>query len=290
MQKLTYINLRNEQIAFRGAPYVLAGITGLGMADIEYETLQGVYQQGNTVAGYRRAYRPVGVTFSLWAADQTELYQRRQTLLGILSPDRAISGADRAQLIYENDYGRWGTPAVPDGGLEPVSRIRGVQSGLKVNFRCESPYFYAMDEKEVAFSYVPGGFELPFSFPISFGSRDYSKEAVNAGHVNAPVKIWIECKGEVPRLVNSSTGKSLALSTAVPEGYTLYVNTDPAKLEATLTDQNGIVTSAFGKLSLDTPMADFYLRPGSNTLVYESGGAGAQSVIRVQWRAAYEGV
>jgi hypothetical protein len=147
-----------------------------------------------------------------------------------------------------------------------------------------------MAEDEVAFSYGGDGFSLPFSFPISFGTRDYSREAVNTGHVDAPAQIWIECKGEIPRLVNRSTGKSLALSSAVPEGYTLYINTDPARLEATLTDPNGAVTGAFGRLSLDTPMADFVLRPGLNTLVYEAGGAGAQSGIRVRWRAAYEGV
>ena len=290
MQKLTYINLHNEQMVLSVAPFVLEKITGLGMADIDYETLRGAYQQGDTAAGFRRASRAVTATFALLATSRADLYAKRQSLLGILSPDRARKGSERARIIYENDFGRWVTYAVPEGGLEPAKRIRDVQPGLKVTFRCESPYWYAMAEEEVEFSYGGGGFTLPFSFPISFGTRDYSKEALNSGHVDAPVQIWIACKGEIPRIVNKSTGKSLALSSAVPDGYTLYVNTDPGRLEATLTDPNGVVTGAFGRLSLDTPMADFVLRPGLNTLVYEAGGAGAQSIIKVRWRAAFEGV
>ena len=80
------------------------------------------------------------------------------------------------------------------------------------------------------------------------------------------------------------------MAAAVPEGYTLILNTDPAALRAYIIDSDGIETAAFGKLILDTPLADFTLRPGRNELRYEAGGASAQSEITVKWRAAYEGV
>ena len=45
------------------------------------------------------------------------MYRLRMALLGVLSPDKAAQGEDRAVLIYENDHGRYMTYAVPDGGL-----------------------------------------------------------------------------------------------------------------------------------------------------------------------------
>ena len=80
------------------------------------------------------------------------------------------------------------------------------------------------------------------------------------------------------------------MAAAVPEGNTLVLNTDPARLDARIIDAGGVESGAFGKLSLDTPLADFTLRPGLNELRYEAGGASAQSEITVAWHAAFEGV
>ena len=290
MQKLTYINLNNEQIVFRHAPHVLSKIGGLELPDLKIETLNGVYQQGDTVAGYRREKRVVTATFSIYESSRTALYSRRMDLMRILSPARAIRGEERALLIYENDYIRYMTWAVPDGGLEAKSRTLDTQPNLKVTFRCESPYWFAVNPSSVLFEYSGEGFSLPFSFPVDFGRRDFSKEANNIGHVDAPVEITVQCMGEIPRIYNQTTGKRIALVNAIPEGNTLVLNTDPAHLDAKIIDAEGNETGAFGQLSLETPLAEFVLQPGINDLVYEAGGAEAMSTITVAWRNAYEGV
>ena len=291
MQKLTYINLNNEQIVFRYAPFVLSKIAGLGLPDLKIETLNGVYQQGDTVAGYRRQKRVVTATFSIMESSRSAMYERRMDLLRILSPDKAIDGDDRALLIYENDYVRYMAYVIPDGGLEAKKkRAQDTQPNLTVTFRCESPYWYSVNTSFVAFKYSGEGFSLPFTLPVDFGRRDFSKEANNIGHVDAPVEITVLCKGEVPRLYNRTTGKRIALVTAIPAGNTLLLNTDPAHLDAKIIDVGGNETGAFGKLSLQTPLAEFVLQPGINELIYEAGGAEAQSEITVAWRNAYEGV
>ena len=104
------------------------------------------------------------------------------------------------------------------------------------------------------------------------------------------MEIAIQCKGEIPRIYNQTTGKRIALITAIPEGNTLILNTDPAHLDAKILDAEGNETGAFGRLSLETPLAEFVLQPGINELVYEAGGAEAMSEITVTWRNAYEGV
>jgi hypothetical protein len=290
MQKLIYLNLDGEQIDFHHAPFVLSKVSGLGLPNLKLETLRGVYQQGDTVAGFRREPRTLDLTFHLMKIDRRMLYSARMYLLSLLSPDKAVRGDQRATLIYENDYGRFITPAIPDNGMDAKSRILNTQANLKLSFRCESPYWYDDAVSSVEFAYESGGLTLPFSLPISFGLRDYTKTAVNRGHVAAPVEVTIQCKGETPCLYNRTTGKRLSLSAPVPEGYTLILNTDPAKLDAHMTDASGVEQRAFGRLALETPLADFYLAPGENELIYEPGGASAQSNIVVTWRNAYEGV
>jgi hypothetical protein len=291
MQRLTYINLDDEQVVFHHAPFVLSKVGGLGIPDLKVETLRGVYQHGDTIAGLLREKRVVTVTFSVLAESRRLLYDYRMLLIDILSPDKAAQGSDRARLIYENDQGKYMTYAVPDGGLDANGRFLNAQPNIKLDFRCESPYWYDDYLSELKFAYSAGtGFALPFSFPVSFGLRDYTKSVTNRGQVNAPVQITIACKGEAPSLYNSTTGKRLALAIPVPEGQTLILNTDPARLDAHMIDILGREVSAFGRLSLVTPLADFYLAPGVNGLVYEPGGANAQSELTVAWRNAYEGV
>lgn len=290
MQRLTYINLLNEQVVFMHAPFVLAKVSGLGLADVDIETIKGAYQHGDTTASLRREARHVSVTLHIMAQSRAELYALRLRLMGILSPDRAASGEERATLIYENDYGRWQTYAVPEGGLDAGSRVGNVQPSVKLSFRCESPYWYSTAESELRFSYSGEGFTLPFSFPITFGRRDFSQTALNAGQAEAPVSVEIEGWGETPSLLNVRSGKRLRLTSPLPMGSVLRLNTDPARLSATVTDAEGEVIPAFGLLDISAPLADFTLLPGSNNIVYEAGGAGVRSNITLRWRAAYEGV
>lgn len=290
MQRLIYVNLAGEEIEFCNYPFVLEKVSGLGLPDVEMETIRGAYQQGNTIAGTRRGDRVITVYFHLLAPSRSAMYDMRMLLLGILSVDKAIDGEDRAYLIYENDAGRRMTYAVPEGGLDAGKRFLNNQPSLRLNFRCESPFVFDVDETAAAFSFEGDCLEFPFSFPIAFGLRDYEITAINTGHVSTPVRVEIECKGETPSLYNATTGKRLSLSSPIPSGYTLILNTDPARLDARMVDASGNELSAFGKLSLETPLADFVLVPGVNTLIYEPGGASAQSEITVSWRNAFEGV
>lgn len=290
MQKLTYINLLNERLELGYAPFVLAKISGLGLPDVEIGTLRGAYQQGDTTVSARRTSRVLTVTMHLFASGRAELYRQRMRVVSVLSPDRAFDGVHRATLLYENDYGRWQTYAVPEGGLDAATRVGNVQPSMRLTFRCESPFWFSTVPEEIRFSYSGEGFQLPFGFPIGFGRRDFALEVNNAGQVAAPVEVWIEGRGETPSLRNAATGATLALASPLPEGSTLYLNTDPAGLAAVVTDATGAQSSAFGRLALDSPLADFTLRPGVNRLCYAPGGSGARSVIRVRWRAAFEGV
>ena len=136
---------------FFHAPWVLCRVKGVGMSDVKVVAAEGAYQQGESITGLRREGRTVKVTLHLLAGSRQEMYRLRSELLGILSPDKAFDGTRRARLIYENDFGRRWTWAVPESGLDWGERKQNAQPSLNLNFRCESPYWYGMTRQEAVF-------------------------------------------------------------------------------------------------------------------------------------------
>ena len=60
-------------------------------------------------------------------------------------------------LLYENDHGRYMTWAIPDSGLDAQGRALDTQPNVKLNFRCESPYWYAVNQTSVTFENAERG-------------------------------------------------------------------------------------------------------------------------------------
>ena len=291
MQKLTYINLLNESAVFQGAaPFVFCEISGTGPVDIDTEQIRGAYQHGATLAGWRRDARDVTVTMHIQGTDRASLYRNRVILSGLLSMERAMNGADRARIIYENDYGRWWTWAVPAHEVDWGSRAGNYALKTKVRFVCESPFWHSMAQTGIRFTYGASAFRLPFRFPIRLGTVGYKAVADNAGQVPAPVEIWIHGAGEKPGLSNLTTGAQLRLTAPLPTGSVLYLNTDPNQLTATMTSAAGESGNAFGLVDVTYPLSQFVLRRGQNEIRYEPGGDSHQTVIEAKWYSLYEGV
>lgn len=290
MQQLTYENLLGERVDFFHDPYIFAKVTGIGPTDPDIATVSGAYQPGATVRGLLRTSRKVDITLHIHGATRAQMYQLRQKLAGVMTAGKAYSEeAGCAKLYYQNDNGRWWTYAVPESGPDEGSRYANWLGALTVSFSCESAYWFSIAREEASFLYSGGGFSLPFSFPVSFGSREYSLTVNNTGQVDAPVEVTISGAGETPSLYNATTGKRLRLTSALPSGSILHINTDPARLEARITNEEG-ETNAFGLLDVSAPLSGFVLRPGQNQLIYEPGGASAQSNITVSWYNRFEGV
>lgn len=290
MQRLIYQNLRGERVIFALEPYVLASVRGLGMCGVDETTSRGSMQQGQTFTALRRDARTVDATISILARSRAELYALREALCGALSIDKAMDGEKRARLIYENDHGSWWTWAVPEGDVDWKGRACDAHVNIKLSFACESAFLYGIAPNAVTFQRRRSGFRLPMRMPLTLGSNRFSQTAQNRGHAYAPVTITILSDGEIPCLVNRSTGARLALVRQLPVGDRLTVCTDPTRLEARLIHADGTEESGYGLLDPGTSVAGFQLRPGENLLVYEPNADSARSVIRVEWYDSYEGV
>ena len=254
---------------FFHAPWVLGRVKGVGMSDVKVVAAEGAYQQGESITGLRREGRTVKVTLHLLAGSRQEMYRLRAELLGVLSPDKAFDGTRRARLIYENDFGRRWTWAVPESGLDWGERKQNAQPSLNLNFRCESPYWYGMTRQEAVFKAKKAGFTLPMKMPLGLGSKSFVCQVDSAGNAEAPAEIEITGAGEMP---------------------TLLLDTDPARLKVRIRHGDGSEENGFGYLSPESSVAEFGLRPGENLLHYVPQGDGSRSVIRVRWYDCWEGV
>lgn len=289
MQKLTYVNLLGESVDFFHEPYILESVEGLGATASRTATVTGAYQNGESLRGLLKAKRAVDLRISVRGRDRADLYTKRRELAGVLAAEKSFDGRSSARLIYENDAGSWWTWAVPDGGLEGGKRAADYIVSASLSFLCESAYWFSAQAREAAFLYTGDGFTLPYKHPVSFGSRDFALDVTNDGQVAAPLEITIRGQGEQPAIRNATTSERLMLTALLPVGSTLNINTDPARLDATITDAAG-ERGAYGLLSIDTPLSAFRLAPGVNRLIYEPGGAAAQSEILLRWFDRFEGV
>ena len=147
MQQLTYINLRGERAVFgRGAPYLLRSVRGVGACDNALTLTEDGARDGGRLLSLRREAREITAVIQILGATRQGLYESREALCRVLSPDLAADGESRARLVYENDHGAWWTWAVPLGGLDWTARAGGRAHGReRAWFQCESPFLYGSE-------------------------------------------------------------------------------------------------------------------------------------------------
>lgn len=291
MQKLTYVNLRGEQLEMSSfPPYILHSLAGMEPTDVQIMTTQAPEQNGATTRTVLRAPRTVEATISIRKDDRADMYEARMRASAILAMNACISENQVGRLIYENDTGTWWTYAVPEVSLSGGSRARDNLIDMRAQFHCDSPYWFSMGEDYITLEMGDGSFTLPFSFPVRFGRRDFSRTARNTGAVNAPVHITIEGTGEMPTLFNHTTGGKITVSRVIARGEQLIIDTDPEMLTVKVINADDEEENAFGYLNSSLAVTTFSLRPGDNLIEYAPSVVSNESRVTIKWRTRYEGL
>ena len=295
MQRIRYINLRGEVIDFCGEkPLILAHVDGLGRTDAAISAVQGAYQSGQTFTRMQLGARSVRVQFSLMPEENTReaMYSERVALITKLSLSRCMDAAgNMGRLIYDNDVGSWWTYAVPDGeGVTFGTRFRNYLPGGEITFKSGSAYWRAMAQSETTLEIGEGGFRIPFSFPIRFGTANFAKSVRNEGGADSPVEITIYGSGETPSIRNNTTGAEIRIDKPVASGEKLVIHTDPERLECIHVLADGKEEDAWGYLDPESAVADFVLEPGENAVEYVPDQVSSESRVVIRWNARYEGV
>lgn len=292
MQKVTYVNAYGESIEFAAEPPVLLrSVSGFSHADAQIVSAQGAYQAGSTVQRLQLQARSVQVQFDILPQESREaFYRERMRVEQVLSVGRCMRDGKMGCLIYENDAGAWRTDAVVDGGIHYGKRFLHAAAGSRVSFLCPSPYLLSCEEQVSQMRMGQSGLTLPLSLPVMLGMRRFRTVLANSGTADAPVTLTLYGAGELPRLVNHTTGAELIVGRAIPSGAKLVVHTDPQALSCVLYGADGAGEDAFGYLDPSVAVSAFVLVPGDNDVEYAPGEISADSRVDIAWRSCYEGV
>ena len=292
MQKITYINLYGEAIVFGSeTPIILANVTGLSRASGKLVTSQGAYQNGETIHRAQLTPKKIVVTFNVYGcADREAMYRQRMQIERVLAYSRCMKDGKCGTLIYENDAGAWMTEAVPSTSVTYGKRFLNVLPNCKVTFTASSAYLREQKGKNATLQMGAGGFKLPTKLPIKLGTRLFTGELRNDGTVDAPVKMTIYGTGEMPTIVNHTTGAKVIVRHLIETGARLEINTDPDALSCVLIGPDGEETDAFGYLDADTAISAFVLIPGTNDVEYIPSLPSQESRVEIAWQSMYEGV
>lgn len=292
MQLLEYVNLRGERVVFGGVPpYILEHVDGLGLAPIDPISVQGAYQQGETLQRIRRNARTIDARFHIEGRTREDMYRLRAALLSKLTPHAALNEetGEMAKLYYENDYGQWWAHATPTD-VRYVERLENFMVSCPLEFRCPNPYWNSVRKSSVVLEMDISAFKLPFTVPFRLGSRNFANTIDYAGQVPTPVEIVIYGTGETPELENRTTGKRISIKRVVAKGEALHIGTDENDLYVNLVQADGTVIPAYGYLTPDSALSEFVLQPGENIIEYLPSIVDQGSRAVLSWYERLEGV
>ena len=292
MQRITYVNAYGEQLVFGGEPpLLLRTVSGLSRPDVSVIKTQGAYQAGETLSRLALPARRVQLSFDMPPMPTREaMYRERMRIERILSASRSVRGAEQGMMIYENDAGAWMACAVPEGTVSYGKRFQNGFAAGKLTLYCPDAYLMDRNEQEAQLRMGQSGMKLPTALPVRLGARKFRAELYNAGTADAPVTMTLFGTGEMPTVINHTTGARIAVSRTVADGERLVICTDPRALSCTLVRADGETQDAFGYLDASVAVSAFLLSPGVNEVEYVPSVASGGSRMEISWHSRYEGV
>lgn len=292
MQRITFVNAYGEQLIFgREPPLLLRTVSGLSRPDAIVVKAQAVYQSGEQFVRIQLPGRTVQIGFDLLPMQSREaMYQERMRIERVLASSRCVRDGAIGTLIYENDAGAFVTGAVPDGTCTYGKRFLNGMAGNSLTLYCPDAFLQDRDEQTAQMRMGTGGMTLPTALPIKLGARKFLSTLVNAGTAPAPVTLTLYGTGEMPTVINQTTGAQIVVRRPVASGEKLVIHTDPRALRCEIVHEDGTSEDAFGYLDASIALSAFLLAPGSNDVEYVPSVASGASRLEVSWRSAYEGV
>jgi hypothetical protein len=290
MEKLIYINKLGREIELsRESRFKIREIEGLGGLTSSFMTTTGPFQDGSTCVdnGYFES-RLITIEFAIVSDNLTEDIR---DLNSILNPKLGDGVLKYVKDSVTRTLRGIKTKVLPE---LPTGKDRGISFQVSsVIFECFDPYFVddTETESEVASQYDLFIFDLSLSDSYIFDqSGSIGLDVMNIGDVPAPVTVLIEGPLSAPiTVINTTTGESIIISTSVPAGSRLIIDTDLKKIDVRIIDiTTGAESSAFQYI--DIAQTVFWsLVPGTNNLVFTHGEELAESVL-VKHRNRFVGV
>lgn len=264
-------------------PYILSEIRGLGgvEANVISATVPGM--DGAYLQNVRIEPREIPCTVYVRGRDRWEMYANRHNLIKLLTPSAKLGW-----LYYRNDYIFVRTQALPRLPPDFSERIR-CYNKAEIAFWCPSPYWKSFERKTASIGYIDGSeFKFPFSFPVTFASVANEVTIQYNGSIPAPVRIVIHGAADAPKITNTATGKTIAITgKSLTENQRLVIYTVRGGKQVLIADGSN-VSDAFQYID---PASEFWeLQPGENRIVYDSADDTKTTRIEIEYTELYLGV
>lgn len=249
-------------------PWIVNDLEGLDKVTSSAKLEQGPGQTGSTLLDVGLSSRVVTLTATLAARTPEEFWLARADLGRAVAVEPRRPGTQPALGNLRMDYP--GQPTVellcvPTGGPE-YKMLGGTAAEVSIEFTAPDPRIQEIVDQAFALGSQAGGMKFPLTFPFSVGTYNAVAEIVNRGDVYAPILARIYGDLTDPRLINRTTGETVAITGNVPAGSYIQVYTGFGQKGLYLVNATtGAATSIMERLNLS--MSTFWsLKPGLNTI------------------------
>lgn len=154
----------------------------------------------------------------------------------------------------------------------------------KLNLKADDPLLYDNSEGEllaIVRKVKPGGFTIPFTFPLHIGAGSEPTVVVNAGNEPVLPIIRIKTTATNPQLVNRTTGKEMRVDVTVEAGSVLDIDMK----------HRTIVLDGANVYHAKSEQSEFWeLQPGNNQIELVTSVGSEDTTAEVRYRSGFIGI
>jgi hypothetical protein len=300
-----YISSDGQEYSFDDNDRFLMTEEGLGMPPVEYITQRSPFQHGESLIDFRLGARTIQLQLRQNSCSRSNYWINRSLLLNGIRPNRFVGSNFQPGVlrkIFEDGSMRDIYVVISQGPIfNPRSLNRWDEWGFTetLRFIAYDPIFFDPIAKSLLFSDLidvdaSSNWELPWSFPMQFGSSAYNLTA-SITYLGTWISYpTIIATGPMNGLVitNTSTGEIIELNYSISAGeiVTFYLQPGNKRVE------NNSGTNLIGTVTSSSDLATFHIAPdpevplGVNTFILGLTGADANSRLQIIYNDRYIGI
>jgi hypothetical protein len=279
---ISFTNADDEELIISPPNYLLLDFDGFEQGSVDIQTSKAPYQDGETYIDNIFAKKIITLTLSIFGDTQQEVFDRRAVINQIFN-SRLGMGTLEFQQVEGSTYNiDVITKSIKFGNVTSQYHNKVI-----IELIAPNPFWYDPTQYEQQMIGFSGGFSLPFSFPINFGTVGTQLEVINSGNVETPVLIYFYGEVVNPVITNETTDEAIEITGTISDGDVLIINTAFGE-KSVLILSGGEYTNAFEYVNPDSVF--WKLSPGANTISYTVSSEGENAQARLYYYHRYSGV
>ena len=255
------------------------GFTDSFGVSVTYE--RSPFQQGATAVALRAETRALSFVMHILRPTQEELESRVASIVEFMNPYLG-----ELTIIHDNGVRRRRIQAYYIGHTLVSYEDNKGYGALAIELMADNAFFEDENIQVVEIGSDTGAFLFPIEFPFQFGADLVDVTIENTGDYHNPVEMVLAGPLESPELVRDVyEGSTIVQSDTlnfenltVLEGWSIRLNTEQGREEATLIDPDGVEENLNRYLSADSNYWQLFV--GTNVIRFTSSAGNPYTQIR----------